>query len=367
MKRTLKNNLKKQIKKHSQAPIIKKEEHINKQDLVPTGCALLDLAMSGTIHGGTKKGTMINIIGESHGGKTILALTSFAETNMKTSFNEYIFIHDDVERANAFNMKKYFGEKTSERIIPPRPDKEEKYSLTIQHFHCNVLHWLQKNIPFLYVLDSFDALDSIDDQKKIQEMADAFEKDKQIAGTYGMSKAKASSSLLRSIVGDLNNTKSVMYIISQVRDNVDSFSFQKETRSGGRALKFYAFHEIWLKPIKAIKKNEVVIGHTVRAKITKNKITGKNREIEFDIYDDYGIDDIGSCINYLLKMGKWNGGGNKKIDTRGDLDLEIPIMRPKLINYIEENDLVWELKLIVQEVWKNHESSLQLNRKRRYE
>lgn len=365
MQRSKPISLKQQIRSRSNQQVSKEPSVINPENLIPMGSTLLNLAMSGTIYGGAQKGKMINIIGASHGGKTILALTAFAETNNKKSFDEYSFVYDDVERANEFNMPYLFGTKTAERIKAPRKDKDEEFSTTVQHFHVNVLHWLKKKNPFIYVLDSFDALDALEDQKKVKEMVDGIEKGKETAGTYGMAKAKAASSILRNVISSLANSKSALFIVSQVRDNVDMFSFQKETRSGGRALKFYATHEMWMHPVKAIKKKDTIIGNTVRVRISKNKITGKMREIEFDIYSDYGIDDIGSNINYLLEMKHWTGGGTSIIDHKGDFEFE-KCMRPKFIKLIEKNGLELKLQKLVAKVWNEFEDSLKLGRKSKY-
>jgi len=368
MVRTNKAGLSAQMRRHSKKEISKPNSNLNIEDLVPMGSTLLNLAMSGSIYGGAKKGTMINIIGSSHGGKSILALTSFAETCVKESFDDYSFIYDDVERANSFDMDYLFGKKATKRIVAPRLDKSDNFSITVQHLQANVLHHLKKNKPFIYVLDSFDALDAMEDQKKMEEMVNALEKEKKdTAGTYGMAKAKAASSILRSITNNLANSKSVIYIISQTRDNVDPRSFQKETRSGGRALKFYASHEIWLAPIGMIKKSDTVIGNKIRAKITKNKLTGKVREVEFDIYYDYGIDDIGSCIDYLLSTKRWSGGGVSKIDHNKDFDFQ-NCTRPKMINLIEsDNSYYKKLKKLVGKEWNQFEESIRLNRKSKYD
>lgn len=361
MKRTKKASIGTQLKN---AKLKKeKEQSYSKADLVPMGSTLLNLAMSDCIEGGAKKGTMINIIGASHGGKTILALTSFAEANMNDSFENYAFIYDDVERANSFNMEYMFGESCAKRIKAPKNDEE--YSPTVQHFQANVLKLLNKEKPFIYVLDSFDALDSLEDIKKVKEMVSGLEKGKETAGTYGMAKAKAASSILRGIANELANTKSILFIVSQTRDNVDLFSPQKETRSGGRALKFYAHHEMWLKPIKTLTKNGIQIGSTVEVKVSKNKLTGKVRKVKFNIYYDYGIDDIGSCIDFLLETKRWNGGGQSKINFKNDFEFD-SCLRSKLISLIEENGLQRKLQKLVKREWDKIEDSLKLNRKSKY-
>lgn len=363
MKRST-NKLARSIKRHSRKKETE-ETHINPNDLVPMGSTLVNLAMSDTIDGGAKKGTMVNVIGASHGGKTILALTAFAEANMKTSFDEYTFIYDDVERANSFNMPFLFGEETAKRVQSPRPEKDDKFSTTVQHFQANIKHHVKKDAPFMYVLDSFDALDALEDQKKVDEMVSALEKNTKTNGTYGMAKAKAGSSILRNTTGALADSKSVLFIVSQVRDNVDPISFEKETRSGGRALKFYASHEMWMHSIKQIKKKDTIIGNTVRVRIKKNKLTGKNREVKFDVYYDYGIDDIGSCIDYLIEMSRWSGGGSAKINHNGDFPFE-NCTKSKMVKLIESDGYYRSLRKLVGIEWKDFENSLKLGRKSKY-
>jgi len=366
MQRKKKTNLSKQIKDHSEKETSKNIiEQFTKDDLIPMGCTLLNLAMSGTLHGGAKKGSMINIIGASHGGKTILALTSFAEANQSKAFDKYKFLYDDVERANSFDMPYMFGESAAKRITPPRTDKDDQFSITVQHFHANVRHHINNKVPFIYVLDSFDALDALEDQEKADKMIEALEADKKTAGTYGMAKAKGASGILRNVTGEMSDSKSVLYVISQTRDDVNPKSFSTETRSGGRALKFYAHHEMWLRPIGVIKKKDTPIGNKIRVRITKNKLTGRSREVELDVYYDYGIDDIGSCIDYLIAMEHWSGGGKKKISTNNDFDFD-DCTRDKLIRLIEKEDKHKELQKIVESVWNEFEDSLKLKRKRKY-
>lgn len=359
MKRS-KSVLAKQMKEHS----IEKEvpETINKNELLSMGSTLLNLAMSDHIEGGALAGHMVNIIGSSHGGKTMLALTCFAEAAASPLYKSHALIYDDSEHANSFNVTKLFGVKTANRLKPPRGGISD----TVETFHSNLLYAIEEGTPFIYVQDSFDSLDSLDDQKSTQEMVTSIRNNASIKGSYGMAKAKRSSSILRSCTASIASSKSFLFMISQTRDNVDLFSPQKDARSGGRALKFYAHHEMWMKPVKTLKKRDEVIGHTVQVKITKNKITGKERTVSFDIYYDYGIDDIGSCIDYLLSQGRWSGGGSKIIDHKNDFPFP-NCTKQKLITAIEQNeDHIKTLKEITGAEWKDYEDSLKLGRRPKY-
>ena len=164
--------------------------------------------------------------------------------------------------------------------------------------------------------------------------------------------------------GRIKQTSSFLSIVSQTRDNIDPMSPQKKSRSGGKALKFYATHELWLANGGAIKKKERIIGVKCKVKVSKNKLTGKVREVEFPIYYDYGIDNIASCVDFLVKEKHWPGGGSKRIEPIG-LDIE-SALRAKIINQIEKYDLEDELDAIVGKVWFEIEESLRLNRKPKY-
>ena len=148
---------------------------------------------------------------------------------------------------------------------------------------------------------------------------------KEIKGSYGDGKAKINSECLRKVIGRINNTGSLLIIISQTRANIDPVSFANKTRSGGKALGFYSRHEIWLakkSPInKTVKKKVRDMGVNVVAKISKNKSTGRQGKMEFlPIYHSYGIDDISSCIEYLLSEFVWKKSGNTIVTDKFGFD-----------------------------------------------
>lgn len=348
-----------------------KEPPYTIQDLIPMGSTLLNLAMSGKKEGGARVGRMINIIGASHGGKTMVALSALAEACYNPNFRDYQKIYDDAEEANDFDMEYMFGSKAYANIKAPRYDDDgvPDNSDTVEKFHSNIRNKIKAGTPFIYVQDSIDALDTVDDQKKTEDKLEAMEKGKDVSGSYGMAKAKGMKSILRDITSQLKKTKSALFLISQIIDNVDPMSFKKQTRAGGHALKFFATHEMWLRPKGKITKgtDKTVIGTRVVVEITKNKLTGKARDVEFDIYYDYGIDDIGSCIDYLIEQKRWSGGGNSKIDFGEDFPFD-NCTKPKLVSLIEEDDSHYEhLKCLVEEEWNKFEDSLKLGRKRKYE
>lgn len=368
---TGKAQLQKQLTSREQQEIEEPEEELlpyTLADLIPTGSTLLNLALSDNPFGGYRRGSMVNTIGDSSAGKSFLALTMFAMANQVKRFNGYDFIYDDAEHANSFNMNKLFGVSTARRIKAPAytEEKEPINSTVVEDFHDYIDRALHNTNPFLYILDSFDAISSEADEDFTEKMLKARRNNKETKGSYGMAKPKAASAILRQICSKLEKTESFLNIISQTRDKIDAGMFEsKKTRSGGKALKFYAIHEMWLAGGGEIKSRNRAIGTICSIKVSKNKLTGKRRKVEVPIYYDYGVDDIGSCIDFMLAEKYWKGGGSSKISFGGLWDLE-PMIKEKLIERIEEENLERALQKMVGEAWKDIEDSLKLNRKGRF-
>lgn len=357
--------LKKQIqKKQQEEPVVK----FNPSDFISSGSTLLNLAMTDHPFCAWQLGKMANLIGDSSSGKTFIVLTTFAEAAVNKHMKNHRLVFDDVENANEFNMEYLFGENLAERIEAPAETEEGDNlpSDTIEDFHDNILTNIENKQPCIYALDSFDALDAEADQDKVEEFRKARRKGTEAKGTYGMAKPKKASEILRQVVGKLKRTSSSLIIVSQTRDDINPMSFTKKTRSGGKALKFYATHEIWTASGGAIKKGDKVIGVKCIAKVSKNKITGKVREVQFPIYYDMGIDDIASCIEWLVKEGFWTQAkGAQAIDPKGTFDL-VKGTKASLIAAIEKGCLERKLSMFVGKCWNEVEDSLKLNRKKRY-
>lgn len=341
-----------------------KEKEFNPSDFVSSGSTLLNLALTDHPDCGWQKGKMANVIGDSGAGKTLLVLTSLAEAANDPKHDDTDLIYDDAENALEFDLDKVFGKKTERRVQILDPP-----SNTIEEFSDNVALARDREIPFIYVLDSFDAIGSDDDTKHIESERKIRmgESKKESKGSFGTAKPKLASQLLREECGKLKKTKGALLIISQTRDNLTPGSFEKKTRSGGKALKFYATHEVWVILVGAITStNKRKIGAEALIKVTKNKVTGKKRNVKFSIFDGYGIDDIGSMIDFLIEEKVWSGGGKKGVDTNGDIYDE-PMQRTKLIDYIEENEMEKKLKKLVTRVWLEIEEDLKPKRKHKYE
>lgn len=340
----------------------------SRKNLLGTGSTLLNLACSGKPYGGWPKGKYIFLVGDSTSGKTWLSLTCFAEAAGHQAFKDYRFIYDNGEDGALMDMERYFGKRAASRIEPPATDKEGEaiHSETVEDFYFHLDDALADNRPFIYVLDSQDALDSKYAQKKFKERKKAKAKSEEAAGSYGDGKAKYHSEHLRRVVSKLRETGSILVIVSQTRDNL-GMGFETKTRSGGKSLRFYATLECWSSVRKKIKKavngHPRQIGIQVLVKTKKNRLTGREVEVEFPIYFSHGIDDIGGCIDFLVSEKHWT-------ESNGSLtasEFNFKGKRSRLIREIEEGDKEIQLRQLVGDVWAGIESKLQLQRKPRYE
>ena len=299
---------------------------------------------------------------------TILALTTLAMCVYLKRFDNHELIYDDIETADEFDTDYMFGKKFKKRVIAPKYTKEgyPDPSSDIEEWQDRLHERLDKKVPFIYVTDSFDALHSEEDEKKAIEQYEARQKGNKTKGSYGMAKARMASNVFRRLRKRFKETNSLLLVISQTRDNVDPMSHSKKTRSGGKALKFYSTHEIWgavtKKINKTVNKNSYEIGGDIQWKITKNKLTGRNRTVTFPIYNDIGVDDVASCIDFLEK----HGGLEKTSNTYKIPELDLKGTKEKIIRTIEDNDLENKLSKLCEEKWIEIEKSLRLKRKRRF-
>ena len=201
--------------------------------------------------------------------------------------------------------------------------------------------------------------------KELQTLVD------EAKGDYGDGKAKINSSGLRACLPRLRDTGSILIIINQTRDNINAGLFEsKKTRSGGHALTFYATLELWSsvggKLKKTVRGKDRVIGITSKIAVKKNRLTGRIKTVEIPIYYEYGIDDLGSCIDYLVTEGTWKKSQAGDIKASG-LGEAITMKRVPLLRYIEENDLLDDVRLLVAQTWKEIDEACSMGRKPRYE
>ena len=384
-----------------------------------TGCDLLDLVVGGDKGVmGFPCGKFANIVGDRSAGKTFCANEIIAEAHYRYG-DKFRWVYDDCESGYSFDTESMYGFE----IMPQNPE-DRVHSETVESAFCNIMDFansLRKSEFGIYVLDSLDGLTSKEQDERAEERMKKFHEGKELdKGTYGMGKQKyLSQEFFPQLCSEIERKNILVIIISQIRENVDIMSFDKYSRSGGKAMDFYAHTVLWLATCKKILKKETPVGVVVKAKTTKSKTPRPFRECFFSFLYDYGLDGIGSNVDYLYdlrtpkgelntkaKTLQWQGEeptvGNllefldeedlrdkyensKYYDGKPDLDSLFDFIQSKkdyraryqekfgetmtrdeLIKYIEDNDLEEELTKRVVQKWEDFEDSIRSNRKKKY-
>ena len=340
--------------------------------LIPSGSTLINCCCSDSARGAWVPGTVVNVVGDKSAGKTMLAMSCMAEVAHDERFAHYRLDYRDIEARLNFDIPYLFGDRLASRLnMGGKIETVEDWLRDLWKIldDCE----LRKGPPTIYALDCFDFLTSPEEISKTKKKSEG-EKTK---GSYaGARKAGDLTALLRLTIRRLEATKSLLLVISQVRENMDAGIFDpKLYRGGGYALGHACTHELWLfsrgKLKKTVRERERIIGAKTCPRITKNSLTGKARETEVNIYYDYGIDDIGSCVDFMVTEGFWK----KKVDPKTKKitnTISVPILgiegsRITIIQQVEEKGLEVRLRKAVGKAWREIEESMRLNRKKRFE
>ena len=273
-------------------------------ETLSTGSIALDIALG---VGGLPKGRVTEIYGPESSGKTTLALHVIAEAQKLGGSCAFI----DAEHALDPIYAGAIGCDV-DNLLVSQPDTGEQ-ALTI----TNKL--IESGALDVIVVDSVAALTPA---KEIEgEMGDSF------VGLH----ARLMSQAMRKIVGNLNNSKTILIMINQIREKIGVMFGSPETTTGGRALKFYSSVRLDIRRIETLKADGEASGNKTRVKVVKNKVAPPFRQAEFEITYGEGISrtgdivDIGADLNILDKKGAWyayNGEniGQGRVNTKAFLD-----------------------------------------------
>ena len=270
-------------------------------ETLSTGSIALDIALG---VGGLPKGRVCEIYGPESSGKTTLALHVVAEAQKLGGSCAFI----DAEHA----LDPIYAEAIGcdvDNLLVSQPDTGEQ-ALTI----TNKL--IESGAVDVIVVDSVAALTPA---KEIEgEMGDSF------VGLH----ARLMSQAMRKIVANLNNSKTILIMINQIREKIGVMFGSPETTTGGRALKFYSSVRLDIRRIETLKADGEASGNKTRVKVVKNKVAPPFRQAEFEITYGEGISrtgdivDIGAQLDIIDKKGAWYAYGGENIG-QGRLNTKI--------------------------------------------
>jgi recombination protein RecA len=296
---------------------------------IPSGCKPLDLALGG----GWVRGRVANIVGDKSTGKTLLCIEACA--NFLRIVPKGKIRYREAEAAFDRSYARALGMPV-DRIDFGSADKAfetvEDMFEDLEHIVANAKG------PELVIVDSLDALS---DRSEIDRAMDQ--------GTYGAQKAKLLSQLFRRLIRKMEHKDVTLIIVSQVRDKIGVSFGRTTTRSGGKALDFYASQVVYLahvgRIVKTVSGLKRPTGVKVLAKLDKNKVALPFREAAFSIRFGYGIDDAQACVDWLNETNSLKLAGLKKEDV------------PNYLNYVLEmsiedgNAEIDRLREIVEQKW----------------
>ena len=230
------------------------------------GCTLLDKVIGGNKGVfGIPAGKFINIVGDKSAGKTFLSNEFIAWSHYNIG-KKFRWVYDDCESGYSFDTESMYGFE-----IMPQDEKKRVHSENVEECFCNISKFaneLGKNECGIYVVDSLDGLTSYEDDERAEERKKQFEEGKgaKLTGTYAMSKQKyLSKEFFPQLCSEIEQKNILVIIISQIREKIDAMSFEKYSRSGGKAMDFYAHSVLWLAGTKKILRKKTAVGNVVKA------------------------------------------------------------------------------------------------------
>lgn len=275
-------------------------------EFIPSGCTVLDCVLGG----GWPLGRVANIVGDKAVGKTLIAIEACA--NLAVKYPKGHIWYREAEAAFDIDYAEQLGLPVDR--VDFGPEGIDSSWDTIEDIGEDMVRCaniaLKSRQPGLYIIDSLDAVSSRAEMKR-----------KPGEGSYGMEKPKELSKLFREHVRLFRQARMAIIIVSQIRDKIGITFGEKYSRSGGKALDFYASQILWLHHKKTltstIKGADRATGVRIRAKCKKNKLAPSFRECEFVLLFGYGTDDLEASLSFLSEVGFLGYVGISKADDVG--------------------------------------------------
>lgn len=258
-----------------------------------TGSLMLDLAIGGSERAGIPEGRIMEVYGPESQGKTTLCLLMIAarqrEEDMKeeedSNYQKKYCIFVDAEHALDFKLAEEYGVNLNE-LIYINPETAEQAMDVLDAY-------IRSGQIGLAVVDSVPAmLPSSVEQSSFEQQHMAV-------------LARFMSGVMQKITGPVFKNKVTLIFINQVREAIGKFSpvGTPEVTPGGRALKYYASVRMSVRRGDLIKEAGEQIGHSMKIRLVKNKISVPYKEANINLVYGKGIDRADELFQVAKKSG----------------------------------------------------------------
>jgi recombination protein RecA len=235
---------------------------------IDSGYKELNVVLSGSEDGGYPRGRLVELFGPEGSGKTFLLAKLYAAC----AKNGLKVAHYDAEGTFAKEFAKMHGVDVT-ALHYTTEDKAETVFEQIESL-C------QNNVYDVIGIDSLASL--VPENTIVAEMGK--QTYSPLAGTISRCIPRLSSAL--------KSSKTVLILVNQLRENVGGFGYGPTDHTpGGKAVKYYASLRIDVRKASYMKSdrpdlydaNNKPIGHVLRVKCEKNKVTNPFRQCEIDL------------------------------------------------------------------------------------
>ena len=273
------------------------------------GCTLIDLVVGGAKGVmGTPAGVIINLIGDRSAGKSFVKNEMIAASYHEHGPKRFKWFSDDTETGDTFDTTGLYG-------FNIRPDSRKLGTLSVED--TETVEELDAKVSLfensvkgeqcgIYAVDSLDGLTDNVKLKMAETRANQLKTGAEVKdkGDYGMNIPKfLSQHFFKGHHKTLKKSNVTLVIVSQIRDNPDAGQFsQKWEVAGGKALEFYCHTRVFITMVSRIMKGDRQVGSVLELKTIKSKTPRPYRKCRFTVYFDYGIDDIGSSLDFLFDL-----------------------------------------------------------------
>ncbi|MBW8483591.1 recombinase RecA [Actinomadura parmotrematis] len=253
-------------------------------EVIPTGAISLDIALG---IGGLPRGRVVEVYGPEGSGKTSIALHAVASVQRKGGIAAFV----DAEHALDPEYASKLGVDIDALLVSQPDTGEQALEITDMLIRSGSID--------IVIIDSVAAL--VPRAEIEGEMGDSH---------VGL-QARLMSQALRKLTGAINQTKTTVIFINQLREKVGVMFGSPETTTGGKALKFYASVRLDVRRIETLKDGTEAVGNRVRVKVVKNKMAPPFRVADFDLLYGQGISREGGLIDlgvehgFVRKSGAW--------------------------------------------------------------